>query len=258
MHDPKSVLITGASSGIGAALAKAYAAPGVSLAVAGRNSDRLRGVADACRTAGARVTEGLIDVTDHDALARWVEAIETTSPLELVIASAGITGGHRGPEAEESLSDLRRVLEVNFLGACNTVYAVMAPMRRRRRGQIALISSLNALRGLPYSPAYCASKAALNSYGESLRAWLHPDGIEVTVVMPGFVETPMSARVRGPKPMMIGPERAARRIKNGLDRGRRRIAFPVVLDWGQRALALLPSGPVDQVLRKVPVTISDE
>lgn len=258
MRDPHSILITGASSGIGAALARAYAAPGVTLALTARDGGRLAEVADACRAAGARVTEALLDVRDHEALAAWARGIDENSPLDLVIANAGVTGGHRGPAAEETLADLHRLIAVNLLGTCNTIYAVMEPMRRRGHGQIAIISSLNALRGLPYSPAYCASKAALNSYGQSLRAWLRPHGVQVSVVLPGFVATPMSARVQGPKPMMVDSKQAARRIKEGLSRGRSRIAFPLILDWGQRALSFFPAAPIDLMLNKIDVSIREE
>src|SRR5487761_546583 len=107
MRDARSVLITGASSGIGAALALAYAGPGMRLALTGRHLDRLETVVDACRGAGASVHSKLLDITDASAVAAWVAEIDREWSLDLVIASAGVTGGHNGPGAEESLTELR-------------------------------------------------------------------------------------------------------------------------------------------------------
>jgi short-subunit dehydrogenase len=255
MRRADSILITGASSGIGAALARAYARPRVRLALTGRHRERLAGVAAACTDAGAIVIHQPIDITDEGNISAWIREVDDALTLDLVIANAGVTGGHRGAGDEESLADLQRIMAVNFFGATITAHAVIPAMRRRRRGQIAFISSIAALRGLPYSPAYCASKAALNVYGESLRAWLRPEGIEIAVVLPGFVDTPMAARVAGPKPFMISAERAARIIRRGLARGRTRIAFPRLLDLGQRAIAAFPAAPVDFILNRIAVGI---
>ena len=146
-------------------------------------------------------------------------------------------------------------MEVNFGGVSNTLHPVLPAMRRRRRGQIALIASLAALRGIPFSPGYCASKAAVRVYGEALRGWLAPEGIHVSVVLPGFVETRLSQTVRGPKPLMLPPERAANIIRRGLARGRRQIAFPFSLYLGVQLTRALPSGLVDPILRHFAVDI---
>jgi short-subunit dehydrogenase len=114
-------------------------------------------------------------------------------------------------------------------------------MRRRGAGQIAIVSSLAAYFGLPITPIYCASKAAMKGYGEALRGWLAPQGIAVNVVMPGFVRTPMSERFPGPKPWLMSPERAATLIRCGLQRNRARIAFPRTLAFGMWCLSVLPA-----------------
>ncbi len=256
MRDPRSILITGASSGIGAALARAYARPGIALALTGRDQGRLETVADACRRAGATVAVRSLEITDQVAVSGWIADIDRRQPLDLLIAGAGVTGGHHGPGDDESLADLQRILSVNFIGAAITVQAALPVLRGRRRGQIALISSIAGLRGLPYSPAYCASKAALIAYGEGLRAHLLKDGIDVALILPGFVDTPMAAHVTGPKPMMMSPERAAKIIRNGLARGRARITFPRLLGLGTRLMSLLPAGPVDYVLSRVAVSVT--
>ena len=255
MRDPCSILITGASSGIGAALARAYAGPRTRLAICGRDAARLAAVADLCRERGAEVIETCLDVTEAPAVAAWIDTADRASPLELVIANAGVQGGLWRDGCGETLDELHRVMDVNFGGVSNTIYPVLPAMRRRRRGQIALIASLAALRGLPYSPGYCASKAAVRIYGEALRSWLAPEGIDVSVVLPGFVETRLSGTVNGPKPLMMPPERAAGIIRRGLARGRRQIAFPCPLYLGVQLMRALPARLVDTILRRVNVEI---
>ena len=255
MHEPRAILITGASGGIGGALAQEYAAPGVRLALTGRNAERLEARAAACRAAGAEVRSAPLDVVDTQALASWVDAIDGQWPLDLVIANAGITGGLAAGRRSESLADVQRMMSINFGGVCNTLHPVIPAMRQRRRGQLALMSSLAALRGLPYSPAYCASKAALKAYGEALRAWLSPEGIEVTVVLPGFVDTTLAGHVAGPKPFQMTAGRAARIIRRRLRSGPARIAFPMLLHAGMRLLAGLPADLADRLLGTVKVEI---
>ncbi len=250
------MLITGASGGIGAALAKIYARPGVTLALTGRNPDKLHAVAAASSAAGAAVMERALDVRDQPALTSWIAEVEAAHPLDLVIANAGITGGHHGPGAEESLDEVRRLIDINFMAACHTIHAALPAMRRRRRGQLALVSSLAGVRGLPSMPGYCASKAAMVSYAEAMRAWLRDDGIEVAVILPGNVDTPMAARESGPQPMMMSADRAATIISRGLEQGRARIAFPSGLYWLLRAATLLPAAPIDTILNRFRVTVA--
>ena len=251
MRNPRSILITGASRGIGAALARAYAAPGVMLALTGRDAGRLDAVATACRHSGATVLTALLDVTDEKAIGGWIAAIDRDHPLDLVIANAGVNGGGSG----EPLSEVQRIMRINFGGLCNTVHAAIPLMRSRRRGQIALVSSLAAYRGLPYFPAYSASKAAIKVYGEALGTWLRPQGVAVSVVLPGFVETEMSGQLTGPKPFMMGPERAVRIIRRRLAQGRRRIAFPWLLHLGSAILAHLPPWFADWLLSQTEVDV---
>jgi len=255
VRDPRSILITGASSGIGAALARAYAAPRTRLAICGRDTARLATVANLCRERGAEVIETCLDVTEAPAVAAWIDTADRASPLELVIANAGVQGGLWRDGAGETLGELHRVMEVNFGGVSNTIHPVLSTMRRRRRGQIALIASLAALRGLPYSPGYCASKAAVRIYGEALRSWLAPEGIDVSVILLGFVETRLSNTVSGPKPLILSAERAAGIIRRGLAKGRRQIAFPYPLYLSMQLMRALPAGLVDTILRRVAVDI---
>ena len=189
-------------------------------------------------------------------VARWVGAVDENDPLDLVIANAGVTGGLAADGAGESAADVARLMSVNFGGVCNTIIPALSAMRRRRRGQLALMSSIAALHGLPYSPAYCASKAALKIYGEALRAWLRPEGIGVSVILPGFVDTPLSRRISAPKPLQISAERAAEIVRSRLARGQAVIAFPWPLYVATRLLSLLPPSLADRILSSVPVEIT--
>lgn len=237
---PRSIVITGASNGIGTALALIYACDGVSLGLIGRDAVRLTAVAEQCRARGAEVIIGLIDVTDLPTLGEWLRTFDEMHPVDLVIANAGIASTLGSPKESEDWETVRRVFDVNTWGTLNTIMPLMEPMRTRRRGQIGIVSSLSAYTGMPISPAYCGSKAAIKVYGESLRGWLAPQGVGVTVICPGFVKSDMSDRFPGPTPFKMSAEKAARLIREGLARNRARIAFPFPLAFGMRLLSILP------------------
>ena len=250
MQQPRAILITGASSGIGEALALVYAAPGVFLALLGRDETRLSAVAAACRARGADVSICAGDVTHGAGLGAFIETIDQQHPLDLVIANAGVSAGTEG--GSESAAQTRRVLSVNVDGVLNTVLPVLPRMAARRRGQIALMSSLAGFRGFPGSPTYCASKAMVRIWGEGLRPELAASGVEVSVICPGFVTTRMTAVNQFRMPFLMSADRAARIIKHGLARNRARIAFPWRLYMIVRLLAALPPGVLDPILARLP------
>ena len=150
-HDPRSILITGASSGIGAALARAYAGPGRSLFLGGRDGARLEAVAADCRARGATVEARVGDVCDRAAMAAWLAEADATAPLDLVVANAGTSAGSGG--LGESEEQARRIMAINVEGAMNTVLPIIPTMATRGRGQIALVASLAGFRGFPGAPA---------------------------------------------------------------------------------------------------------
>lgn len=250
MKHPQSILITGGSSGIGEALARAYAAPGVFLALSGRDRHRLEQTAEACRAAGADVATATVDVRDRDALAAWMAELDRTRPLDLVIANAGVSAG-TGTFGEND-RQARDILAVNLDGVVNTVLAGAALMRPRGRGQIAIMSSLAAFRGFPGAPAYCASKAAIRVWGEALRGMLRPQGIGVTVICPGYVKSRMTARNDFPMPFLMEADRAAGIIRRGLAADKARIVFPRRLYAAVWLLALLPPAWTDPLLARLP------
>lgn len=259
MENPRSILITGASSGLGEALALVYAAPGVTLALSGRDRGRLDRVAQACRAAGAAVSAEILDVTGAEEVARWIEEMHAKAPLDLVIANAGISGGTGGGVGATGESDeqVRRIFAVNLDGVVNTVLPAAALMRAREprdgvKGQIAIMSSLASFRGIPGVPTYCASKAAVRIYGEALRGALAGDGIEVSVICPGYVKTPMTAGNPYRMPFLMERRRAARIMKRGLAKGRARIAFPLRLYALVWLMAALPPALTDPLMRLGP------
>jgi NAD(P)-dependent dehydrogenase (short-subunit alcohol dehydrogenase family) len=235
----RHILITGASSGIGAALARRYAGADTRLALGGRDGARLDAVAAACRERGALVAAELIDVTDPAATRRWVLAADAESPLDLVIANAGISS-HAGAEIE-SEARARAVLAVNLDGVLNTAYPALERMAGRGRGQIALMSSLAGYRGFPDAPAYSASKAAVKALAEAWRGALAARGIRVSAICPGFIETPMTARNKFRMPFLMTAERAADIIAKGLERDRARISFPWPMTLGSWLVAAVPA-----------------
>ncbi|GGO79483.1 capsular polysaccharide biosynthesis dehydrogenase/reductase [Marinobacterium nitratireducens] len=248
---PRHVLITGASGGIGAALARAYARGGVRLSLCARNPDRLEAVAGDCRARGARVEAKVLDVTDIARLQQWVAQCDADEAIDLVIANAGRTLNVGPNGEEESWDDTRDLLAINVDSALATVIPLVGPMRRRGHGQIALVSSLAGYRGMAITPAYCASKAAVKAYGEALRGLVAADGVGVSVICPGFVESEMSRRFPGSKPFLVSSDQAAAIIQRGLARNRARISFPFPLNFGTWMLTLLPAGCADFILQRL-------
>jgi short-subunit dehydrogenase len=248
--NPRVVLITGASSGIGAALALAYAAPGVTLALGGRDHVRLGRVAEACRAKGAHALTAAIDVRDREVLGAWIDTVEGHHPLDLVIANAGISAGTGGDGEGEAQT--RAIFDINLDGVLNTVWPALAHMERRGHGQIALMSSLAAFRGFPGAPAYCASKAAVRVWGEALRPELAVKGIAVNIICPGYVKSPMTAANGFLMPFLMSAERAAQIIKRGLARNAPRIAFPFPTYFAAWLLAALPPRLTDPLLARLP------
>jgi len=246
----RSILLTGAGSGLGAALARRYAAPGVRLALIGRDEARLAQVAADCIARGATVEQASIDVTDQPALAAWIAAADDAHPFDLVIANAGISGGTSGIGGEADPS--RQIFATNVDGVLNTIEPILPRMRQRGSGTVALMSSLASFRGLPGSAAYSASKAAVRVLGESLRGDYLASGVSVSVICPGFVVTPMTARNRFRMPFLMSAERAAEIMVRGLAQGRARIAFPWQTYALVRLVAALPAPFIDRFAARLP------
>ncbi|MEQ9347844.1 MAG: SDR family NAD(P)-dependent oxidoreductase [Thalassospira sp.] len=245
-----AVLITGASSGIGAALARHFARTGVTLFISGRDQTRLRLVENECRAAGANVFADILDVTNRETMTAYVTHCDELAPLSLVIANAGISAGTGGKG--ESPEQVRDIFATNVAGVLNTIDPAIDAMRVRGRGQVALVASQASWRGLPSAPAYCASKAAVRVYGEGLRGALAPDGIKVNVICPGFVKSRITDANDFPMPFFMQADKAARKIAKGLEKNKGMIAFPWPMNMIIGALKITPQWVLDLAASRIP------
>jgi short-subunit dehydrogenase len=225
----RTVVITGASSGIGRALALRYARDGARLGVLGRDEGRLGQVAAECRKLGAEVRAGKVDVRARQEMQGWLEDFDAAWPVDVLIANAGIMAGSPSDGEIELAQASRAVIETNVIGVLNTIHPLLPRMIPRGRGQIGIVSSLAGFIPLADSPSYCASKAAVLSYGLALRAAVEGKGVRVSVICPGFVATPLMAQETGWKPFEMTAETAADRALMGLEANRAVIAFPAIL-----------------------------
>jgi len=248
-NQPASILITGATGAIGSALAKHYAKPSANLILQGRNTDKLNQVAKQCRAAGASVTEASLDLCDRHALTQWLDDLLAHSVPDLVFANAGMNIDTGAKAEGEVWSETEQLLELNVRSTCYLAHRMAKAMREQGRGHLVLISSLAAWFGLPVTPAYSASKAAVKAYGEGFKGWLEGSGVAVTVVMPGYVSSAMCHAMPGPKPFLWQPEKAAHFIANSVAKKRTRVSFPFPLNWGCWWLAILPAGISHKLVR---------
>ena len=235
-----NTLITGASSGIGEALAIACAARGDALFLCGRDESRLNAVAEKCRAASkgcATVAARVVDVTDANAVERWIGECDQTAPLERVFANAGVSTG------DETAANVRRTFATNAIGVVNTVLPAVEAMRKRPESanrQIVITASIAGYGPLKACPSYSATKACVKTWGLALRGMLAPEGIKVSVVCPGFVRSRITDANTCPMPFFMEADRAARVILGRADRNVGLIAFPWPMRLGTWALSILP------------------
>ena len=246
---PLKVFITGASSGLGAALAAHYASRGAVLGLAARRADKLAEVAAALATPAS--VYGL-DVADRNALVAAAEDFcSRHGTPDIVIANAGISAGTWCSNPED-LAVLERVLRTNVMGLAATLAPFVEPMRKRRSGALVGIASVAGLRGLPGNGAYSASKAAAINWLEALRVELHGSGVRVVTVCPGYIETPMTAVNRFPMPFLISAEDAARRTARAIERGSALVIFPWQMRLVFAFLRRAPAWMFDRIFARTP------
>jgi len=252
---PRHILITGASGGIGAVLAEYYATDGVVLYLSGRNAERLKDVAKRCGDKGAAVHAKIIDVTHQAEMLKWMSEADEKTPLDLVIANAGISGGSGGLHGAEPVQQAREIYNVNVKGVFNTIDPVFSAMMERRYGQIAIMSSLSAFSGWSGAPAYSSSKGAVRLYGEALRVDAARCNVRVNVICPGFIKTAMTDHNDFNMPFMMLAEEAAINIANGLARNKGRIVFPWPMYVMCGFIGMLPFVLVEKIMSRVPAKV---
>lgn len=246
----RRVIITGASSGIGAALARQYAAAGtVTLGLIARREAALHELA-AQLSAQSQIFP--LDVRDSAAMRAAADAfIARHGSPDIVIANAGVSTGTL-TEFPEDLAAFKDVLDINVLGMVNTFQPYIAAMRAAGRGTLVGIASVAGYRGLPGAAAYSASKAAGISYLESLRVELRGSGIKVVTICPGYIATPMTARNPYPMPFILSADAAARIMLKIIDSGRTFAVIPWQMALVARVLRVLPNWLYDRLFSNAP------
>jgi len=246
-----NVLITGASSGIGEALALECAKRGDGLFLCGRDRGRLDAVASACRAASASVRADVVDVADEAAMREWIRSCDADAPLDRVFANAGVGTGI------EDEANVRRTFSTNVGGVLNTVLPAVEAFRRRGTGgQIVVTASIAGYGPLKSCPAYSATKACVKTWGLALRGMLRPEGIKVSVVCPGFVRSRITDRNTCPMPFFMEADKAARVILGRVDRNVGLVAFPWPMRLASWWLASLPFRINELVNRLLPAKVA--
>jgi short-subunit dehydrogenase len=239
---PGRVFITGASSGIGAALARRYAARGAVVGLVGRRREALESVLGALPGRDHRMY--VLDVRDRAALQAAARDFLAGGPVDRVIASAGISAGTL-TDAPEDFAVFQAIFDTNVLAMVATFEPFIASMRARRRGILVGIGSVAGVRGLPGAGAYSASKAAVRAYCESLRVELHGSGVQVVTLAPGFIATPMTAHNPYRMPFLMSADRFALRAHRAIEAGDRYRVIPWPMAWVARLLRIVPDALYD-------------
>lgn len=243
------VFITGASSGIGRALASHYAAQGAIVGLVARRAEKLQALSESlpCTTACYA-----LDVTDADALREAAaDFIARFGVPDVVIANAGVSAGTL-TEYVEDLDVIRRVMDVNLFGMAATFSPFAHAMRLAGHGRLVGIASVAGIRGLPGAEAYSASKAAVISYLESLRLEMRDSGVKVVTICPGYIATPMTEVNPYPMPFMLAAPEAARRFVRAIERGTSYVVIPWQMGVVAKVLRLLPNAIYDRLFAKAP------
>lgn len=256
------VFITGASSGIGAALALFYAAQGAQLGLVGRREQALRDLVDrlpeACSATHSAILDARhdavngahhriypLDVRDRNALHAAAHDFQQSGPVDIVIASAGVSAGTLTEELDD-FQVFREIIDINVLSMVATFEPFVAAMKQRGQGTLVGIGSVAGVRGFAGAGAYSASKAAVRAYCESLRVELAPAGIHVVTIAPGFIQTPMTARNPYRMPFLMPVDAFAREAAQAIARGRSYCVIPWQMGWVGRLLTVLPDALFDR------------
>lgn len=246
-----TTLITGASSGVGEALALACAARGDTLFLCGRNAARLADVVARCRARNAPTYGSVIDVTDRATTRAWIQNCDAIAPLDRIFSNAGIATG------KETAENVRKTFDTNIGGNLNVVLEALAIFRARGAGQIVITASIAGYGPLKSCPAYAATKSCLKTWGLSLRGLLAPEGIKVSVVCPGFIRSRITDQNTCPMPFFMEADKAARIILRRVEKNVGLIAFPWQMRFATWALSILPFRLNEWINRFLPEKVAE-
>ncbi len=239
---PQKILLTGASSGIGAALAKTLCARGHQVWVAARRADRLDALIAEITAAGGHAVAIALDVSDHEACAALAAALDAeVSGFDVVVANAGV-GGRQTSIWKIAVDDAKAVVDTNFTGALASILPLLPLMRARGRGHVVGVSSLAADLSQPMAPVYGATKSALTFFMDSIAPELEAHGLAVTIVHPGFVKSEMTAKNAFPMPFLVETDAAAVMIADAIERKKAWLRFPLGMSMTMGLAGLLPRG----------------
>ena len=231
----KTIIITGASSGLGAELAIKYSASGNNLFLIARSEERLNII---------------VDVTDADAMGGHIKEIADKHKIDIVIACAGVSAGTLdGPETAKQTN---KIFATNINGVLNTILPAMPHMIQMRSGNIVIVSSMAGFLGLSSAPSYSASKGAARIFGQALQGYLKNYNVHVSTVIPGYIKTPMTEVNSFPMPFMTSADKAARKIVRGVAKNKNIIAFPLIMFFSLKLFSLLPSALISYINSKLP------
>lgn len=242
----KVVFITGASSGIGQALAVELGRRGASLGLLARRADVLDTIVEEVEKAGGHALALPADVTDAHAVQDAADALRSEfGKIDVLIANAGV--GATTDAKDLRAHEVAQLINVNLLGAVNSVTSVLPKMAEKGSGHLVAISSLAGYRGLPKSGAYCASKAGVSAFFESLRLDLRGTGVDVTIIHPGFIKTPLTAGRQANMPFLLELDDATRKIIRAIESRKTSYSFPWQLATLVRVAMLLPNWLYDRI-----------
>ena len=246
----KTILITGASSGLGYELAMQYSNPHSRLILIGRNEVKLNEIANLCQNKGAKTEIVVVDVTDKINMTKYITKFCNQYVIDIVIACAGVSAGTL--EGPESSSQVEVIFDTNINGVLNTIMPLLPHMIAKKSGSIVIISSMAGLIGLSSAPSYSASKACVRVFGDALRGYLKQYNVNVNVVIPGYIKTPMTDVNNFPMPFMISAKEAAGKIIKAVANNKGVLAFPIITYILLKCLSCLPNQLINYINSNLP------
>lgn len=247
------VLITGGSSGIGAALALHYARPGIRITLWGRNEQRLQDVAEKVREQGAIVSTLSLDICDAEKALEAFTKTDRENPVDVLILSAGMSDIRPEGQKTESPEIALKMSMVNFATPVTLATKAASVMAERGSGRIGIMGSVASFHDLPLATVYSGSKAGLGRFSTALRAAMEPYNVKVTLIAPGFIDTPMSRKLEGDQPFLVPVDVAARKIARAINRGQATLVFPWVFELTRLLEMVLPRALAHRILRKLDI-----